>query len=247
MIGGGVRLERRPPGRLFFLGGDAGLEAGAPTVQYFSMTCALCRQRKPKRYCPGVRGHICSLCCGRERENTVDCPLDCPYLQEAHRYEFERTKTPVEIPYSKYELTDEFLREREPFIGALALRLLERSLEQRGTLDSDLLAALDSLIRTWETLASGLYYESLPDTPSAQAHFRGLQDFIEEFRRQENERGHFAPLKDEDVLKSLVFLARLGRARTNGRPRAKGYLDFLRQQFPKIAAQKRESRLILPG
>ncbi len=214
------------------------------------MTCAICHRRKAKRYCPGVRGQICSLCCGTERENTVDCPLDCPYLQEAHRYEFERSERPAEIPYSKYELTDDFLHEREPFIGALAARLLEQSLEHPGTLDSDLLAALDSLIRTWETLASGLYYESQPDALSAQAHFRGIQEFIEEFRRRPEsggEAGQHAPLRDEDVLKSLVFLARLGRARTNGRPRAKGYLDFLRQQFPEVAAQRTEGRLILPG
>lgn len=210
------------------------------------MLCAICRRRKGKRYCPGVGGSICSLCCGTERENTVDCPLDCAYLQEAHRYEVERAERPAELPYPKYELTDEFLEQREPFIGALALRMLEQSLARPGTLDADLLAALDSLIRTQETLASGIYYDSLPGTPAAESHFRGLQEFIQESRRQEDQRGRSAPLKDEDLSKSLVFLARLGRARTNGRPRAKGFMDFLRQQFPQ-AAQKAESPLILPG
>ena len=212
-----------------------------------SMSCALCRQRKPKRYCPGVSGQICSLCCGTERENTVDCPLDCPYLQEAHRYEYERVEPPEEMPYSKYELTDDFIEGREPFIGALALEVLEQSLEQPGTRDADLLAALDALIRTWETLASGLYYESLPGAPVADSLFHGLQEFIEEFREEEKERPRWTPLKNDDIIKSLVFLARLGRARTNGRPRAKGYLDFLRQQFPQAAPQRTESGLILPG
>ena len=211
------------------------------------MSCAICHRRKAKRYCPGVRGHICSLCCGTERENTVDCPLDCAYLQEAHRYEFERAERLAEMPYPNHELTDEFLEQREPFIGALALQMLEQSLEHPGTLDTDLLAALDSLIRTFETLASGIYYESLPGTPIAEAHFRDLQMFVEEFRKGENERPKWTPLKDDDVLRALVFLARLGRARTNGRPRAKGYLDFLRQQFPQAVAHKTESGLIIPG
>lgn len=212
------------------------------------MTCALCRQRKAKRYCPGVNGKICPLCCGTERENKVDCPLDCAYLRQAHQYEFDRAKTPPEIPYARYEISDEFLHEREPFIGSLALRLLEQAYEFSGTLDRDLLAALDSLIRTWETLESGLYYESLPGTPLPDSHFHGLLQFIEEFRKGEAQRpGKTPPLKNEDILKSLVFLARLGRVRTNGRPRAKGFLGFLRQQFPEAVAHKTESGLILPG
>ena len=42
--------------------------------------------RRPKRFCPGVRGDICTICCGTEREITVDCPLDCVYLREAHQH-----------------------------------------------------------------------------------------------------------------------------------------------------------------
>ena len=45
------------------------------------MNCAICETRRPRRYCPGVRGEICAICCGTAREVTVDCPLDCPYLR----------------------------------------------------------------------------------------------------------------------------------------------------------------------
>ena len=59
------------------------------------MPCAICQIRRPRRFCPGVRGDICSLCCGTEREVTVNCPLDCEYLQEARKHEklseFDRT------------------------------------------------------------------------------------------------------------------------------------------------------------
>ena len=51
------------------------------------MACAICETRRPRRFCPGVRGDICSICCGTEREVTVDCPLDCEFLQEARRHE----------------------------------------------------------------------------------------------------------------------------------------------------------------
>ena len=79
-----------------------------------------------------------------------------------------------------------------------------------------------------------MYYESLPDTPVPQALFRSLEDSM---------KGQ----KDEDVLKCLVFLARLGRARGSQRPRSKAYLGFLRRQFPEVAAQKTPGGLILPG
>ena len=51
------------------------------------MACALCETRRPRRFCPGVRGDICTLCCGSEREVSVACPLDCEYLREAHKHE----------------------------------------------------------------------------------------------------------------------------------------------------------------
>ncbi len=207
------------------------------------MSCAICHQRKAKRHCPGVHGEICTLCCGTERENTVDCPLDCSYLREAHEYEFQRASSQplAEMPHAQYELDDGFLRYHEPLIADLAARMLQVSYEQPGVLDGDLLAAADSLVRTLETLSSGLQYETLPDTPVPLAIYRGLQERIAEIRGQKD-----APvIKDQDLLKCLVFLARLGRARGNGRPKAKGFLDFLRKQFPEISAQKTPGGLII--
>jgi hypothetical protein len=44
----------------------------------------------------------------------------------------------------------------------LGSRLLEASLAQPGAVDSDVRDALESLIRTYRTLQSGLYYETRP-------------------------------------------------------------------------------------
>src|SRR5215212_6262711 len=51
------------------------------------MACAICETRRPRRFCPGVRGDICSVCCGTEREVTVDCPFECEYLQQSRHHE----------------------------------------------------------------------------------------------------------------------------------------------------------------
>ena len=55
------------------------------------MPCALCRTRKEKRFCPAVHDRICAVCCGTEREVSLDCPGDCPYLQQARTHEKPRS------------------------------------------------------------------------------------------------------------------------------------------------------------
>ena len=54
------------------------------------MSCAICEVRKEKRFCPAVHGRICPQCCGEQREVTLDCPSDCPYLQQAREHEKPR-------------------------------------------------------------------------------------------------------------------------------------------------------------
>src|SRR5258707_438529 len=162
------------------------------------MSCATCHKRKPKRHCPGVNGEICSRCCGTERENTITCPLDCAYLQEGHRYEWERNAGAplVEVPYSQHEINDNFLYRNEALVGGLAATVLRRALELPAVQDNDLKEALDALIRTRETLASGLYYDSVPTTPVPEAIFREVLRFLEE-------AGTKAQLKEGDVIKAL--------------------------------------------
>jgi len=42
--------------------------------------CDHCHQRKGKRVCPHLDGHICSTCCGENRGVKFDCPHSCPYF-----------------------------------------------------------------------------------------------------------------------------------------------------------------------
>jgi hypothetical protein len=206
------------------------------------MSCAICHKRKPKRHCPGVHGEICSLCCGTERENSLTCPFDCPYLQEAHRYEWERNPgVPLEgIPFSQYEIHDNFLYHHDAFIGMIATTMLKRALELPAVQDSDLRDALDGLIRTRETMASGLVYESVPQMPVPEALFRTMQQFLEEIASK-------VQVKDPEILKCLVFLARLAAARNNGRPRCRSFVGFLVKQFPQVVAETTPSGLIVAG
>ena len=49
------------------------------------VSCALCKTRSEKRFCPALHEKICAPCCGTEREVTLDCPSTCPYqIGRAH-------------------------------------------------------------------------------------------------------------------------------------------------------------------
>jgi hypothetical protein len=57
-----------------------------------------------------------------------------------------------------------------------------------------------------------------------------------------------ATLPEKEIFQILVFLLRVGKSRTNGRPKSRAFLDFLRAQYPAEAdLKKEESRIILPG
>ncbi len=210
------------------------------------MKCVLCNQRSGKRYCPGVRGYICGPCCGTEREVSIECPFDCVYLQEAHRRELERAEPPTEVPYAGHEVPRDFVHEKEPFIGGLSHSLLRYAMNNPGMVDADAQATLDALVRTYETLSSGLVYETLPEGSLRVNLYRELQKFFEDWRKQESQRAGMEVIRDGDVLRSLVFLGRLALVHDNRRPRGKAFVSFLRRVFPEPTTQQSQ-RLIIPG
>jgi hypothetical protein len=213
------------------------------------MSCAICHIRKPRRFCPGVRGDICTLCCGNEREVTVDCPFDCPFLEEARKHERTPPINPDEFPNRDIRVKEEFLEEHEALITAAARGLLEAALGIPGVVDTDVRDALDALIRTHRTLDSGVYYETRPVNALADRILGPLKDALREFREKEKADLGMARTRDADVLGVLVFLQRLELDRSNGRPRGRAFLDFLRQFFgAELPAETlpRPSSLIVP-
>jgi hypothetical protein len=195
------------------------------------MKCPVCNTRKPRRHCPGLNAEICSICCGNEREVSISCPLDCPFLMEARRHEKPHELNPDEIPNHDVHVTEEFLREHEPLLVFLGVRLLETSLATAGAVDSDVREALESLIRTYRTLQSGLYYETRPTNLIAAGIHRGMQEAVEGLRKELAEKNS-TPIRDAEILGTLVFLERLELHENNGRPRGRAFIDYLRAFFP---------------
>jgi hypothetical protein len=199
------------------------------------VSCAICELRREKRFCPAVHGRICPQCCGEQREVTLDCPSECPYLQQAREHEKPRRAQDLDpaVLFLPVELPDQFLYEREHLIAGMSYALAKTARADRTLADADLIAVLTALARTYETLAnSGLHYESPITSVSQQAVAAEVQKMVKDYGEAEQKHFGYTRLRDSDVLRALVFLVRTAHARTSGRPKSRAFVDFLFSQFP---------------
>jgi hypothetical protein len=195
------------------------------------MVCAICEARKPKRFCPAVRGDICAICCGTEREVSLHCPLDCPFLQDARKHDKTPPVDPDKFPNQDIRVTDDFLHENEELLVYFGRHLMEAALTTPDAVDNDVREALEALIRTYRTLESGVYYETRPQNPMAGGIYVHLQNAVAELHRMETENRGVPQTRDKQILGLLVFLQRLELDRNNGRPLGRAFIDFLGDFF----------------
>jgi hypothetical protein len=216
------------------------------------VSCAICERRKEKRFCPAVHGRICAQCCGEQREVTLDCPSDCVYLQQAREHEKPRPLQDLDQSalFPQLEIADQFLYEQEHLVVGLTFALAKTIRMDRTIADADLILALTSLAKSYETLVnSGLHYETRSTSISQQTISAEVQKTVNEYRETETKHLGFFRLRDSDVLRALVFLVRMAHARTSGRPKSRAFADFVLQQFPEktiAAPDEVGSRIIVP-
>ena len=182
------------------------------------MSCPICEKRKEGRFCPAKAEKICAVCCGTEREVTIDCPVDCAYLVAAHRYEDQHKRTiPADTPFLEERIPEGTLHVHQPLMAALAFTAAKACMTQPSATDPDVLAAFTALA------------------------------LLDDLKQKQVAAGTLASLKDQDIFFVIIFLFRMGLLRSNGRPRSRRYIEFLRGQFPQAEELKREEpRIILP-
>jgi hypothetical protein len=224
------------------------------------LSCAICEERKEKRFCPAVHGGICPQCCGEQREVTLDCPSDCPYLLQARQHAREHAMAQKERPggqdreamFPEIEIAEQFLYEREDLILGISFALAKSARADRALLDRDLIAALSSLAKSYQTLVdSNLIYEQPTANMAHQSVAREVESMVREFRGAERQHIGHTRLRDSEVLKALVFLLRMGLGRTSGRPKSRALIDFLFAQFPEkhsaiAGPDEARSRIVIP-
>ncbi|HLH04000.1 MAG TPA: hypothetical protein VKX25_14625 [Bryobacteraceae bacterium] len=207
--------------------------------------CKICGKRRARRACPAVQGDICPICCGTEREVSLSCPLECEYLQEAHRHEKPVAVAEDEIAYPDVEVSEAFVRRHEELVLFCVYALLQAAVRTSGAVDSDVLAALEALIQTYRTAESGLIYESRPDNLVALGVQRSFNTSLEEYQKMKSEREPLSAPRTSDILRTLVFLHRLGQQHRNDRPRGRMFLDLLRQMTPESVPDQTAPSLII--
>jgi len=218
------------------------------------LSCAICEIRKEKRFCPAVHGRICPQCCGEQREVTLDCPSDCPYLLQAREHEKPRSSDQIDAAclFLQVEVSEQCMYEKEHLLMGLTYALAKAARADRSLNDQDLIAALSVLSKSYERLVnSGLHYEQPLTSDSQRRAAAEIENMVKEYREAEQKHVGYSSLRDSDVLKALVFLMRLAHGRTSGRPKSRAFMEFLFAQFPEkesavVASQEAGSRIILP-
>lgn len=218
------------------------------------MSCAICEIRKEKRFCPAVHGRICPQCCGEQREVTLDCPSDCPYLIQAREHEKPRAAEQIDPAalFLQVEVSDQFMYEKEHLLMGLTYALAKSASADRSLHDKDLIAALSMLAKSYERrINSGLHYEQPLTGDSQRRAAAEIENMVKEYREAEQKHVGYSSLRDSEVFKALVFLLRLANGRTSGRPKSRAFVEFLFAQFPEkesavLTPQEAGSRIILP-
>jgi hypothetical protein len=218
------------------------------------LSCAICETRKEKRFCPAVHGRICPQCCGEQREVTLDCPGECPYLQQAREHEKPRPADDFDSAalFLQVEISEQFTYEREHLLMGLSYALAKAARSDRSLNDRDLIGALTAMCTSYERLVnSGLHYQQPVTGRAQQVVAMQVEAMMKQYREAEQKQLGYSTLRDGDVLKSLVFLLRLAHGRTSGRPKSRAFIDFLFAQFPEkqsslLAPQEAGSRIIVP-
>ena len=193
--------------------------------------CPLCTTRKPKRSCPGISADICPQCCGREREQTIRCPLDCAYLVEGRKHDRPPQDQIIDFPNKDIRVDEEFIEQNNELFTVVSLSVIKTAQQTPGIVDNDVRECLAAVIKTYLTRDSGIIYDSKPENTVAAAMQTRLMDSIEEFKTVAFEKTGIHSVKDPDVTKMLAFLQRLELTVNNGRRYGRAFLSSMQTAF----------------
>lgn len=124
------------------------------------MSCPLCRERAPRRFCPARGARICPVCCGTKRLVEIACPPACPFLASSRSHPPAVVRRQHERDAVWMSLVLEGLEERQQQLCWLVLQpVLGFSDPFLAPADADLAEAAAALAATYETAGKGVIYE----------------------------------------------------------------------------------------
>lgn len=212
-----------------------------------NVVCPICRKHKAKRFCPAKGEMICALCCGTEREVTIDCPSDCLFLIASRQHRDERREVEWEkVPFAEVKIPYSVLEAHEALFMRLSYIICEFAVENRDLVDPDVQAAYQALAETYRTLAKGIVYENPPVYPLRRELYAKLRKEVEEYKEQERPGfSAWISVRDSEIRDALILFAQVAVGKSNGRPKGRAFMDFIRSQFKPGTFSKTDSKIIL--
>lgn len=190
---------------------------------------------------------ICAICCGTEREVTIDCPSDCSYLIASRRHDAERREPDWEkAPFPNQHISNTVLETNELLFSRLIYVICTFAVENPALADPDIIAAATAAAETYQTLAGGILYENPPSYRIQLELYGKLRQAIEDHKK-ETPAGIAAirSVRDSDMRDFLIFFAQIASIRSNGRPKGRAFLDAMRSQFKPGTFNRQEPKIIL--
>jgi hypothetical protein len=148
------------------------------------------------------------------------------------------------IPFPDARIPVEFAQSHSALLAAVISSIWEYARDHRQVVDTDVIAALQTLAETYRTLSSGLYYEKPPDYLYRRELYNVLKAALEEYKQMEAQRLGLATTRDSEIRDALIFLTQLGATHQNGRPKGRAFLDLIRTQIGPEASAKPASNIV---
>jgi len=208
--------------------------------------CPLCEVRKAKRACPAKAALICPVCCGEKREREISCPADCVYLQTGRQYESVRLAGRSPLPPRTPKLWEPAFLQRYYGVTLSIWKVLS---EERARLiemtDQDVRLALEGLLKTFQTLENGIYYDHAPDAFGAKSIYQAVRAYLDKANTSLDE--DIPRLKISEILDCLQLQKELFDAISLPRPKSRAFLDHVQSNVSKaFPSQSPQSNIILP-
>lgn len=189
-------------------------------------TCQICDTRKPKRYCTSRGENICTQCCATEREVSINCPMECIYLQES-RAHAKLALDASTMPHREVQIDDRFLQHADVTLILFSAFFSRAAMPIPNATDAEMRAAIEAVIQR---------FKGNPAPPEEAVALKIYDAFCAEYDkfRAEITKDQKAEsvFSDETFVRVLVFIARVAHGHNNGRPLCRAFLHYLRATLP---------------
>jgi hypothetical protein len=159
-------------------------------------------------------------------------------------YESDRRTPDPQLEAAVQRFDKSFIYRHTSILNAICLEICEARAVSPWLVDTDVIEVFKNLEKTMRTLASGIYYESLPDSAVQVSLFQRLKHVLDGFT-QPQPQSIEQSLKVSDAVDVLTFLTYVATVNSNSRPRSRQYLDLLNTMAAQGAPERPAGNIIV--